>query len=133
MPAPIQNQDKDKNAPILLAARPDRMRDSLNILLKSVLGVNIIGQASDSSTALKMISEQHPVLVLLDTNLPGEGYAIVLQHIKSDGSSRCLVLADDVRRQRQARSAGADAALLKGFTTAELFETTERLLPGSKA
>jgi DNA-binding NarL/FixJ family response regulator len=128
MPKELQNK-KVRNASVLVAARPDRMRDSLLILLKSVLGINIVGQAGDSSAALRMFSEHHPALVLLDTNLPGEGFVTMLQHIKSDGfQSRCLVLADDAQRQQQAQAAGADAALLKGFTTAELFETTKRLL-----
>jgi DNA-binding NarL/FixJ family response regulator len=109
------------------------MRESLHILLKMVCGINIVGSADDSASSLKMISEHHPALVLLDTNLPGEETTTVLKRIKANGSqSRCLVLADNFRQQREAKSAGADAALVKGFPTAKLFEIIEGLLSEQK-
>ncbi len=121
---------RDKDEWVLVAARPSRMRDSLDFLLKSVFGINNIVHADDSPAALRLVSEHRPALLLLDTNLPGEGFAIVLHQIKSDGSQshHCLVLADDDQRQQQALAAGADAALVKGFSTAELFEIIDRLL-----
>lgn len=123
-------EDKaEHSAPVLIAAKPGRPRDSLHILLKMILGINIIGLASDSSSALAMVSEHHPALVLLDTNLPGEEMTTLLRRIKANGSqSRCLVLSDNFRQQLEARSAGADAALVKGFSTIKLFEAIERLL-----
>ena len=82
---------------------------------------------------MSFIAKHHPALALLDTNLPGEGFMPVLWEIKGNGSqSRCLVLADDVRQQREARDAGADVALLKGFPAAELFEAIGRLLTKQK-
>jgi len=85
--------------------------------------------ADDSALALSMIAEYHPALILLDTNLPGEGIATVLHMIRTNGSqSRCLVLAGDLGEQREAIDAGADVALLKGCTTEELFDAMRELL-----
>jgi DNA-binding NarL/FixJ family response regulator len=121
-------------SPVLIAARPGRMRDSLHTLLESMLGLNIVGHADDSAAALRMVIEQRPALVLLDTNLPGEGVPSVLKRIKANGSqSRCLVLADSVQQQREAQAAGADVALLKGFPAVELFESVEELLVDREA
>jgi DNA-binding NarL/FixJ family response regulator len=121
----------DRNASILIAARPCRMRDSLRFLLKTVPGIEIVGQADDSASALRMVTEHHPMLVLLDTNLPGEGVSTVVRQIKANGSqSRCLVLAGDAWQQREARDAGADVALLKGFPAARLVEAVGELLAG---
>jgi DNA-binding NarL/FixJ family response regulator len=127
-------REEDQQGPkLLIAAEPDRMRDSLHLLLKTVRGISIVGLVDDSSAALRMISERHPALVLLDTNLLGEEMATVLEQIKADESqSRCLVLADTFEQQREAGSAGADAALVKGFSMEELFQTIEELLQKEK-
>ena len=42
-----------------------------------------------------------------------------------------LVLADDVWQQLEARSAGADVALLKGFPANKLFDVIDDLVDGS--
>ena len=115
--------------PVLIAAKPGRMRESLRILLKMVDGIDVIGQAGDSSSAMRMISEHRPALVLLDTNLPGEGTFSILKRIKASGSSsRYLVLTEGTQGRRDAYSAGADAALIKGFRTANLIKVVESLL-----
>lgn len=121
---------KEEQSPkLLIAAEPDRMRDRLHLLLKTVRGINIIGLADDSSAALRMVSEHRPALVLLDINLLGEGMTAVLEQIKAkESQSRCLVLADTFEQRREAGSAGADAALVKGFSMEELFQTIEELL-----
>jgi DNA-binding NarL/FixJ family response regulator len=125
---PSTNQ-ANHGKPVLIAARPNRARDSLRVLLKLVPGINVIAYADDSASALNVVSECDLVLVLLDTNLPGEGFFTVLEQIRVNGSqSRCLVLVDNSRQRVQAQAAGADAALLKGFPTSELFEAIEMLL-----
>lgn len=62
---------KRPEMPVLIAAKPDRMRESLRILLRLVDGINIVGQASDERSTLRMIAKHRPALVLLDTNLRG--------------------------------------------------------------
>jgi DNA-binding NarL/FixJ family response regulator len=76
-----------------------------------------------------MVVEQQPLVVLLDTNLPGEQGWGVLEQIKVQRPhTRCLVLADSVRQRQTAWAAGADGVLLKGFSTAELFAAIDRVL-----
>jgi CheY-like chemotaxis protein len=116
------------DASVLIAASPGRMRDSLRLLLSCALGSMAVDLADDSPTACQIVTEQCPALVLLDTNLPG-GLPVVLSFICSNGAqSRCLVLVDNVRQQREAHRAGADAALLRGFSAAELYVVVGRLL-----
>jgi len=125
----MQVDKAERNAPVLIAAKPDRLRDSLQFLLETMPEINIIGPADDSSLALRLISEHHPALVLLDTNLPGEEMTTVLRWIKANGSrSRCLVLSDTFEQQQRAKSAGADVALVKGFSSAEFFRVMKKLL-----
>ena len=122
------------SALVLIAAKPNRLRDSLQFLLKTMPEINIIGLADDSALALRMISERHPALVLLDTNLPGDEMTTMLKQIKASGyQSRCLVLSDTFEQQQSVESAGADMALVRGFSVAELFEVMEKLLPEQEA
>jgi DNA-binding NarL/FixJ family response regulator len=104
------------------------MRDSLSVLLCSAFRSAVVVLADDSLAACQIVSEQRPAVVLLDTNLPG-GLSLVLKRIRSNGSQgRCLVLADNIEQQGEARLAGADATLLKGFSAVELYEVVEQLL-----
>jgi DNA-binding NarL/FixJ family response regulator len=106
------------------------MRQSLRILLKLVDGMELVGQASDQRSALSMIAEHRPALVVLDTNLPGAALTPILELIRSNGGSiRSLVLVDNDRLGRDAYEDGADAVLIKGFSTARLLDVVGSLLP----
>lgn len=123
----VDQETIDTKTSILIAARPDRMRDSLCLLLESRRGFRVVGHADDCGAALRMVAEQRPVLVLLDTNLPGERLAVLLEQIRINApQSRCLVLADDVWQRREACAAGADGTLLKGFPAEELLQIIEQ-------
>ncbi|RLC78180.1 MAG: hypothetical protein DRJ03_15510 [Chloroflexi bacterium] len=129
MLAAFAKEESQPGPKLLIAAEPDRMRDSLHLLLKTARGIHIVGLADDSSVALRMVSEHRPALVLLDTNLLGEEMPTVLKKVKAkESQSRCLVLTDTFEQQREAGSAGADAALVKGFSIEKLFQTIEELL-----
>jgi two-component system nitrate/nitrite response regulator NarL len=117
----------------LIAARPGRMRDCLHALLKAVSHIQVIGCADDGASALKLVIEHEPNLVLLDTNLSEAQVYSVLEQIKATRSqTRCIVLADSIQQQRTAAAAGADAALIKGFRAAKLVEVIEELVSGQQ-
>lgn len=119
---------------VLVAARPGRMRDSLLALLKSAPRISVVGQTDCGASALNMVAVYHPALALLDTDLPDGKVFAVLEQIKAlEPRCCCLVLADDRHQQQDAVSAGADAALLKGFPAARLLDVIERLVDGHGA
>jgi DNA-binding NarL/FixJ family response regulator len=90
--------------------------------------VGTVFQAKDVASAKSVLEEHRPPLVLLESGLYG-GISSLLSWIKSEANGcRCLVLADDVRQQREAWAAGADAAVLKGFPAAKLLQVIERML-----
>ncbi len=124
-----KGNEVERSATVIIAARPGRMRDSLQLLLKTIPGIEIVGQADNDSMALRMVAEHRPALVLVDTNLCDDGALTVLGQIKAQESqTRCLVLADNGQKQEDAAAAGADAVLRKGFPAEELFDAVERLL-----
>ncbi len=107
----------------LIAAQPGPLRDALQALLGMMPQIKTVYRVSNVSSMQRTVAEHHPALVLLDTNL-SEKVSQVVKMIQTDGNgSQCLVLADNVQQQQLAQSAGADAALLKGFPADRLFET----------
>jgi DNA-binding NarL/FixJ family response regulator len=117
-----------RHASAVIVAEPGRFRDSLRALLIATPQIDAVNQADDADSALRAIAEDHAALMFLDGSLPGDGVGAVLRGIRAEGSEvRCIVLADNARQQQEAKVAGADAVLLKGFPTAELFQAVERL------
>ncbi len=128
----------------LIAARPGRMRDSLGAMLAAMPQIDTMIQADSDAAALQMIKEQHPALVLLDTNLYHQECIPVLakrvsavtkqipalvEQIKAQQpETRCLVLADNIQQQLAAGAAGANGVLLKGFSTATLLAAIHQVL-----
>jgi two-component system nitrate/nitrite response regulator NarL len=116
----------------LIAAKPDRLRDGLHLLLSTVPQVSIIQQADDLAMTFQLVAEQCPDLVVLDTNLDVTGVDHLLKRIKQKlPALPCLVVVADDEQQRIAWDAGADAVLLKGFSSTELLALVERLVDSS--
>ena len=83
----------DQFAPALIVASPGRIRDSLKTMLRAVPRIETVYQANDGPTASKIITEYHPVLVLLDSKLANNDIQSVSRHIKTESpQTRCIVL-----------------------------------------
>jgi two-component system response regulator NreC len=128
---PTNNIATKHSISVLIVARSDRMREGLKLVLQCKPWIKLVGQADKSASALEMVSQYRPAVVILDTNLSNNGtWMTVLKQVKAESpQTRCLVLIDTTRKLQAAKSAGADVALLKGFPAAELFESIEGLLP----
>jgi DNA-binding NarL/FixJ family response regulator len=123
-------QPLEGNPLVLIIAKPGRIRNSLEALLQVIPRLNVVGIAGHSFLAMKMLTQYHPALVLLDIDLPDNQAWDLLKQIQlSRPQTRCLLLVNSNEQQRAARIAGANAALLKGFAAVELFTTIEKLLP----
>ena len=120
---------KKERLTILIATASEPLQHGLHGLLNMVPRVQTINQVGDVASIQRAMAECHPALVLLDAGLSGNGVATVVRMIKTERAKiHCLVLADDVQQQQEAKSAGADVALLKGVLASELFEIVEWLL-----
>jgi DNA-binding NarL/FixJ family response regulator len=114
---------------ILIVAKPGRLREALCTLLKAASRLEPIEQVDDSPSALKIVNECDPGLVLLDAHLPDNEISALLGQIKAKRpQTRCIVLANTVEQQQAAKRAGADEVLLKGFSTANLLEAIDKLM-----
>lgn len=113
---------------LLIVAAPGRLRDSLEALLKTLSWLHIVEPVDNKLSALEMMSQHQPKLVLLDN----EAWNL-LKSIKTLAPQvYCLALVNDLQQQQAAKNAGADLTLLKGFVASELFTAVEKLLSSSR-
>jgi DNA-binding NarL/FixJ family response regulator len=76
-----------------------------------------------------MMAQRPAALVLLDADLPGDQAHVALMQIKIRWpQTPCIVLVNNGNRHHLIDQNGADAVLVKGFSTATLAETVAELL-----
>lgn len=120
-----------KPALALIVTGPGSLQKGLVAMITTMPQIQAVLVTEEASAALRMIADHRPALVLLDMVLPGNGAGTVLKEIRTSWpSTRCIILADDIRHQQEAEAAGADVVLIKGFTAATFLVTVEGLLSG---
>ena len=91
--------------------------------------IEIVAEASDASTLLRMGDSVQPDILILDASMPGNKVWVALKTIQEEWSqTRTIALVEDSHQQQEAKDAGADLALLKGFPAAKLATIIEELL-----
>ena len=114
--------------PVMIIGQPSRTYDGLQALLSAVSQIRVVGMGMDVRSASKNSAECQPALVLIDGDLTNGKAPDAIRQIRSTWpAARCLVLASSVQTLLEARNAGADRVLLKGFSTASFLESILRL------
>jgi CheY-like chemotaxis protein len=88
-------------------------------------------QARNGQEALDVIRREHPMLVLLDLQMPGVDGIEVCRQVKSDPALKqtlvvVLTALVQAETRRRATLAGADTFLTKPFSPLQLLEMIER-------
>ena len=113
----------------LIVARPGDLRDGLHSLLTVTDGITSVFQADSARSAMRLVADESPELVILDFDLPRENMVTLLARIKARSPrSRCLVLAEHAEQREVAQGAGADLVLIKGSLASELLDSVKVLL-----
>ena len=119
---------KRNYASTLIIAKPGHLSDGLRSLLAAIPQIGAVEQTSDSQSALRLVEEHCPNLVLLDFDLLDIRVLTALRMLKHKcPESRYLVMAHDVGQQQEARDAGADAVVLVGTAPWELASIVTQL------
>jgi CheY-like chemotaxis protein len=106
--------------------------DMIRRLLRAVLEADEfeVVEAGDGTTALRLASEAHPSVVVLDVMMPGLDGLEVLHRLDHSRIKVVILIArDDPRLEDDCRAAGATAFLTKPFSSIELLDLVAELLP----
>lgn len=108
---------------VLIVDDHEIVREGLQILLAEEADFEVAGVAGDGTTALALVEQLNPDVILMDLVMPGlDGIETTQRILKSNPVARVLILttfADD-QRVRDAIRAGAIGYLLKDVLKADL-------------
>lgn len=106
---------------IIVTSMPGIAEKTLKTMLESLPWVRIVGTAAGCLSALHMVYEKQPDLVVLDSNLPAADVQAFVRQLAEEGlSTRSLVLCATDSQIRGALTAGADSALRRDVNITQL-------------
>ena len=90
-------------------------------------GYDVVGEAGDGETAIRLAAEQRPDLVVLDVKMPVLDGIAAAERIAGERIAPVLMLTAFSQRElvERARDAGAMAYLVKPFTKSDLVPAIE--------
>jgi DNA-binding response OmpR family regulator len=110
----------------LIISNSGSLQDGLLALTTTIPHISAVLVAENIDTALKMIENHQPVLVILEISLQKE--QDVIKQIKTRWSQIHLIaLVEDMTHKMEVRASGADSVLAQGFTTHKLLSIIEEI------
>ncbi len=90
-------------------------------------GYDVVGEAPDGETAVRLVGELEPDVVVMDVKMPGMDGITAAEKIMEDRTCAVVMLTafSQTELVERARDAGAMAYVVKPFTTADLLPALE--------
>jgi len=118
---------------VLIADDHGVLRAGLRALLKTEEDLQVVDEAADGDTALRLASRLRPDIVLLDLSMPGPGGIEVTRKLKEMlPATRVLILTvhEDETLLREALNAGASGYIIKRAVESELISAIHAVSRG---
>ena len=118
---------------ILLVDDHPLFLDGVRAALSGAEGLDVVGEAHDVASALTLVTDLRPDVVLMDLNLPdGSGIDATRAVVRSSPDTRVLVMtmADEDDAVVAAMRAGARGYVVKGAGRAELIQSVQTVAAG---
>jgi two-component system response regulator DesR len=104
------------------------MQESLRAMLSGSGQVVVTGSAGDGLSALSIVRDVQPALLVVDSNLLEDEAMSLLKEVKGAWPEiRCLVLVQTAGRKNRALAAGADAVVSRNDPVAALNQALRQL------
>ena len=118
---------------VVIADDHSLFRDALRLVLETDRNIAVVGQAADGDQALKQVESLHPVVLLLDINMPRCSGLDVLERLGPGSSARTILLTGGITRSEivTALKLGARGILLKDSSSATLLECVHAVASGA--
>ena len=111
---------------ILIADDHDVVRDGLRLILESEDDFEVVGEAANGADAVRLCSELHPQVVLMDLRMPGMDGLTAIKHIcqhQPDINIVILTTYNEDALMIEGLRSGARSYLLKDTKRQVLFDT----------
>jgi len=123
------------DAPIRIIVADDHpvVRGGLVALLRTIPSLDVVGEAADGETAVRLTHEYRPDVVLMDVRMPGmDGVEATRQIREKTPESRVLILTmyDDDATVFTAMKAGAQGYLLKESEQDDIVRAVHAVVAG---
>jgi two-component system invasion response regulator UvrY len=118
---------------VLLVDDHELVRTGIRRILEEAGGMEIVGEASDGDTALKLASKTCPEVVLMDVSMPGMGGIEATRRmvrLLPDVKVIALTVLDDDPFPAYLNEAGAVGYLTKGCPAGEMIEAVRTVSRG---
>ncbi|HCT79117.1 MAG TPA: DNA-binding response regulator [Micromonosporaceae bacterium] len=118
---------------VLLVDDQQLVRAGLRMLCESVPDMEVVGEAADGATAVRLAEQLHPDVVLMDLRMPGvDGTTATSRILAQRPSARVVVLTtfDDDDHLYPSLAAGACGFLVKDASPDELLDGVRRAAAG---
>jgi DNA-binding NarL/FixJ family response regulator len=112
------------------------VRQGLLLLLQTAADLEVVGEAVNGATALRLARETRPDVLLLDLLMPDMDGMAVLRALRQEGlPCKVLLLTSSLEDQllKAAIEAGADGYLLKATQMTDLLDAVRRVAAGDNA
>ena len=108
--------------------------DMIRRLVRTVLEADDLEvvEAANGDRALEMVASANPAVVVLDIMMPGINGVEVCRRVDHSKVKVVILTArDDPVLEDECREAGADAFLIKPFSSIELLDLIDELVPAN--
>ena len=114
---------------LVVIAPPGRQRDGLRVLLRADNKIALVGEADDLASGAQVIAQCAPALVVLQSGNDGDAVWTKLRQLKTQFANVLfVVVVTNCHQEELARAAGADAALVEGFTSETMFAAIDQMI-----
>jgi two-component system nitrate/nitrite response regulator NarL len=108
-------------------------REALRCLLETDPGVQVVGEAADGKSAIRLTRELRPDIVLLDLVMPTGSGLDTLRELSAVSTARVLLLTAEAPRDEvmRALTLGARGVVMKHTASELLFKSIRTVMAGS--
>lgn len=125
--------EDDQTISVVIVDDHALLREGTRQILERAGGFRLVGEAAEGESALALVAEHHPQVVLLDLRLPQmSGVEVARRIVEVSPATRVVVLSafDEIDYVRAALAAGVAGYLLKTTPADELVEAIRAACSG---
>jgi two-component system response regulator DevR len=124
----MRAQDESRPTTVMIVDDHPLVREGIAGRLSVIPGIVVVGEAGSIASALEQLAELQPDVAVLDVQLPdGSGLDLARRIPKLSAATRCVIHAATKIDTSVARSAGAEAVVLKNLFGTDLITAIQQI------